>query len=144
MEDIFRGTGIEIEIKHSDDFLKIAETLTRIGVASRNQPTLFQSCHILHKRDSSGKSRYSIVHFKEMFKLDGKPSSFEIKDESRRNIIVRLLREWNLLNIIDKDKLLLTEDVDKEIQTTVKVIPYREKSNWDLVAKYQIGRKPSE
>ena len=141
MDDIFSGVGVRISLTQPDDFLKIKETLTRIGVPSKDKTTLFQSCHILHKRDPSGNSLYSIVHFKEMFKLDGKPSSIEAKDLARRNAIVKLLRQWNLLSVDQIDKLDETEEYSKEILTSIKVITHKEKDNWILIPKYKIGKK---
>lgn len=138
---LFKGIGVEVDIKNPDNFLKIKETLTRIGVASKKDAPkkLFQSCHILHKRDSSGISKYAIVHFKEMFQLDGKEAAFDDQDIPRRNAIVRLLEEWDLLDIIDQDN---AQDV-APIQT-IKILSYKEKSEWELVAKYKIGKKKRE
>ena len=98
-EDIFRGVGIEVRLPTEDSFLKIKETLTRIGISSRKEKKLYQSCHILHK-----KGRYSILHFKELFILDGKHNTFTEEDQARRNTIVNLLEEWELLEIVDKEK----------------------------------------
>jgi hypothetical protein len=122
---------IEIRLKQPDDFLKVRETLTRIGVASRNENKLFQSCHILHKQ-----GRYYIVHFKELFLLDGKESNFSENDVQRRNRITRLLSEWGLVEIVNES---LTEDASSISQ--IKIIPYKEKSEWELVPKYSIGSK---
>jgi len=123
---------IEVQLQDADDFKKIVETLTRIGVASRRDSTLYQSCHILHKR-----GKYYIVHFKEMFGLDGRPVNISEEDIQRRNRIATLLEEWGLLTIVDssdiKDNLLPLNKV--------KILPYREKQNWNLVAKYTIGKK---
>ena len=135
-EDIFKGLGVEIELGDPENFLKIKETLTRIGVASKIAPTLYQSCHILHKRDLTGASRYAIVHFKEMFKLDGKPSTLTEIDIARRNAIVKLLDEWKLLSIVNEETIGKVASM-----TSIKVISHKDKSNWNLVAKYQIGRK---
>ena len=121
---------LEISFKENDDFLKIRETLTRIGVASRKDRTLYQSCHILHKR-----GRYYIVHFKELFALDGKESSISENDLGRRNAISRLLEEWELLTVIDKTQSL--EPLAPMSQ--IKVLPHKEKPEWNLVAKYNIG-----
>ena len=121
---------LEISFKENDDFLKIRETLTRIGVASRKDRTLYQSCHILHKR-----GRYYLAHFKELFALDGKESSITENDLGRRNAIAKLLEEWELLSIINVSKA--QEPLAPMSQ--IKVLPHKEKSEWDLVAKYNIG-----
>ena len=121
---------LEISFKENDDFLKIRETLTRIGVASRKDKTLFQSCHILHKR-----GRYYLVHFKELFALDGKESSITENDLGRRNAISRLLEEWELLSIVNASKA--QEPLAPMSQ--IKVLPHKEKDEWNLVAKYNIG-----
>lgn len=131
MLSVFDGKGIEVDILSPDNFLKIKETLERIGISSQNN-TLYQSCHILHKNDGE-KSRYAIVHFKEMFMFDGKSSSITNEDISRRNSITALLQKWNLLKILDNNTY--------EIISNFKVIPYKDKNNWNLVSKYQIGRK---
>ena len=122
----------EIELNDDEDFLKIRETLTRIGIASRKDRTLYQSCHILHKR-----GKYYIVHFKELFALDGKPTNFSDNDLGRRNSIVNLLAEWGLLNLVDVNKT--TEPVVPLGQ--IKIIAHKDKPNWELVAKYNIGNK---
>ena len=121
---------LEISFKENDDFLKIRETLTRIGVASRKDKTLYQSCHILHKR-----GKYYLVHFKELFALDGKESSFTENDLARRNSIARLLEEWDLLSILDEEK----SSTPLAPMSQIKVLPHREKPEWNLVAKYNIG-----
>ena len=123
---------VEVKLKEDDDFLKIRETLTRIGIASRKDMKLYQSCHILHKQ-----GRYYIVHFKELFALDGKPTNFDESDISRRNTIVNLLNEWGLVELIDKTKS--QEPVASLSQ--IKVLSYGDKDKWELVAKYNIGRK---
>ena len=123
---------IEVRLIKEDDFLKIRETLTRIGVASRKDRKLYQSCHILHKQ-----GRYYVVHFKELFLLDGKPSNFSEDDIARRNTIVNLLTEWGLIQQINP--LKTREPVSPLSQ--IKVLPYKEKDEWELVAKYNIGRK---
>lgn len=123
---------IEVALTSEEDFLKIKETLTRIGVASRKDRKLFQSCHILHKQ-----GRYYIVHFKELFALDGKPSNFSEDDVARRNTIVNLLAEWGLIKLIDSKKS--SDPVAPFSQ--VKVITHKEKDEWELVAKYNIGKK---
>jgi hypothetical protein len=123
---------VEVKLKNDDDFLKVRETLTRIGVASKKDKILYQSCHILHKQ-----SRYYIVHFKELFLLDGKPSSFDDEDQGRRNTITNLLAEWGLITIVDP-----TTTVSPITQLShIKVLPFKEKDEWNLVAKYNIGRK---
>jgi len=129
-------TLVEIKLKDDNDFLKIKETLTRIGVISRKDKKLFQSCHILHK-----KGKYYIVHFKELFALDGKSTDFSEEDMGRRNTITGLLEEWNLLEVVDKSKM----EEPRTPMNQIKVIPYKEKSEWSLEQKYSIGnkRKPS-
>ena len=122
---------VECRLKQPDDFLKIRETLTRIGVASRNENKLYQSCHILHKQ-----GRYYIVHFKELFLLDGKESNFSDNDIQRRNKIAKLLSDWGLLEIVNES---LIEDASSISQ--IKIIPYKEKGDWELVPKYSIGSK---
>lgn len=132
-EDVFGGVGVEIAFDRKEDFLKIKETLTRIGVASKKDNKLYQSCHILHK-----KGKYAILHFKELFVLDGKEdvTFIDENDYGRRNAIVKLLSEWKLLRIISK------KNIDQVVpMSQVKVIPFSEKKNWDLVAKYTIGGK---
>ena len=121
---------LEISFKENDDFLKIRETLTRIGVASRKDKTLYQSCHILHKR-----GKYYLVHFKELFALDGKESSISENDLARRNAIARLLEEWELLSILDEEQ----SSTPLAPMSQIKVLPHKEKSEWSLVAKYNIG-----
>jgi hypothetical protein len=121
---------LEISFTENDDFLKIRETLTRIGVASRKDKTLYQSCHILHKR-----GKYYLVHFKELFALDGKESTISENDLARRNAIAKLLEEWGLL------KILIPEQASTPLapMSQIKVLPHKEKSEWSLVAKYNIG-----
>lgn len=123
---------VEIKLKKPDDFLKIKETLTRIGIPSKKDKTLYQSCHILHKR-----GKYYIVHFKELFALDGRPTDFQENDIARRNRIVKLLEEWNLVDVITKDKI--TTPVAPLNQ--IKVIAYKEKNEWVLENKYSVGKK---
>ena len=123
---------LEVKLKNEDDFLKVKETLTRIGVASRKDKTLYQSCHILHKR-----GKYYIVHFKELFALDGKNTDFEDNDLGRRNAIANLLSEWGLVEIVNKDKSSLPVAPLSQI----KIISYKEKDEWELTAKYNIGKK---
>ena len=120
---------LEISFNENDDFLKIRETLTRIGVASRKDNKLFQSCHILHKQ-----GRYFIVHFKELFLLDGKPSNLIENDVQRRNTIATLLADWGLINIINPEA---SKDLAPLRQ--IKVIPFKEKTQWELCPKYNIG-----
>lgn len=124
------SVGVEIDILDDENFLKIKETLTRIGIASRRDRKLFQSCHILHKR-----GRYYIVHFKEMFILDGIEESIPTEDILRRNTIANLLHDWSLCEIIDLDQ---TED--EADMRSIKIIPHSEKDQWELVPKYNIGR----
>ena len=120
---------LEIALKEPDDFLKIRETLTRIGVASRKDNKLYQSCHILHKQ-----GRYFIVHFKELFMLDGKPSNLMDNDVERRNTIATLLSDWGLLDIVNEDQAK-----NKAPLRQIKVIPHKEKHQWELCPKYNIG-----
>ena len=122
---------LEVTLEEPDDFLKVRETLPRIGVASRKDNTLFQSCHILHKQ-----GRYFIVHFKELFLLDGKKSNLEENDIARRNTIATLMSDWGLLSIDDKDKAN-----PKAPLRQIKIIPFKEKNNWTLQPKYNIGNK---
>lgn len=123
---------VEVRLRNSDDFLKVRETLTRIGVASKKEKTLYQSCHILHKQ-----GRYYIVHFKELFALDGKPSNFSESDMARRNTITNLLKEWDLIEVVIESQ---TENPISPI-SQIKVLPFKEKDEWELVAKYNIGKK---
>ena len=125
---------LEVTIKQPDDFLKVRETLTRIGVASRKDKTLFQSCHILHKQ-----GKYYITHFKELFALDGKNSTLTENDIQRRNTITLLLQDWNLIDVVNTT---LVEN--KAPLSQIKVLPFKEKSEWNLVAKYNIGKKPED
>lgn len=120
---------LEVTLNEPDDFLKVRETLTRIGVASRKDNTLFQSCHILHKQ-----GRYFIVHFKELFLLDGKPSNLMENDLQRRNTIATLLSDWGLIELVEPNQ---AKDIAPLRQ--IKVIPFREKNQWDLCPKYNIG-----
>ena len=123
---------VEIELNNPDDFLKIKETLTRIGVASRKGKTLYQSCHILHKRQ-----KYYITHFKELFILDGRESNFTDDDKARRNTIVNLLAEWGLVIVLDESKI----QTPVAPLSNIKVLPFKYKNEWDLRSKYTIGRK---
>ena len=122
---------LEVQLKEPDDFLKVRETLTRIGVASRKDKKLFQSCHILHKQ-----GRYFIVHFKELFALDGKEANLTDNDIERRNTIAQLLGDWGLIAIINT-----TVAEKKAPLSQIKVLSFNEKSQWDLQAKYNIGKK---
>jgi len=122
---------IEVELEERDDFLKVKETLTRIGISSFKDRKLYQSCHILHKR-----GKYYIVHFKELFALDGKPTNFSSEDRMRRNAIAMLLQEWNLIRVITP----IAED-DCATANQIKIISHKEKKDWELVAKYSIGNK---
>jgi hypothetical protein len=129
-------TLIEVRLSSPDDFLKVRETLTRIGVASKKEKVLYQSCHILHKRDKETKeSKYYIVHFKELFKLDGKPAELSQDDLARRNTIANILAEWNLISLVDPKK---SQSPISPI-STVKIVPHKEKVDWKLEAKYNIG-----
>lgn len=122
---------LEVTIKQPDDFLKVRETLTRIGVASRKDKTLFQSCHILHKQ-----GKYYIVHFKELFALDGKTATLSENDIQRRNTIAVLLADWSLIDIVKKEAA-----ENKAPLSQIKVLPFKEKKEWILSAKYNIGKK---
>ena len=123
-------TMLEITLNEPDDFLKVRETLTRIGVASRKDRKLFQSCHILHKQ-----GRYFIVHFKELFMLDGKKANLEENDIARRNTIATLLSDWGLIDFVRK------EELDVAPLRQIKIISYKEKDQWELCPKYNIGNK---
>ena len=124
---------LEVTLKQPDDFLKIRETLSRIGVASRKDKTLFQSCHILHKQ-----GKYYIVHFKELFALDGKKATLVENDVQRRNTISVLLQDWNLLSIVKPE-----DAENKAPLSQIKIIAFKEKNEWNLQAKYNIGKKQS-
>ena len=123
---------IEVALAEPDDFLKVRETLTRIGVASRKEKKLYQSCHILHKQ-----GKYFIVHFKELFALDGKKANLSMNDVQRRNRIIQLLSDWGLITTVNEDTL------DIAPLNQIKVISYKEKNNWVLETKYNIGKKKS-
>ena len=125
-------TLVEVELPESDNFLKVRETLTRIGIASSQNKKLFQSCHILHKQ-----GRYYIVHFKELFALDGKPTNFSDDDRARRNTITKLLEDWELIKVLNPE---LVETPTASLNQ-IKILPYKEKDEWELVAKYNIGKK---
>lgn len=131
-KDLFRGVGVEISLPHPDNFLKIKETLTRIGIASKKEKKIYQSCHILHKQ-----GKYSILHFKELFMLDGKENNFTDEDKARRNTIINLLEEWGLLNVNEPEK---AEDPVAPL-SYIKIISHKEKENWILEPKYNIGKK---
>jgi hypothetical protein len=122
---------IEVQLNEQDDFLKVRETLTRIGVSSRREKVLYQSCHILHKQ-----GQYYLVHFKELFALDGKPSNISENDIQRRNAVAKLLEEWGLVKIMNPSVI---EEVAPLHQ--IKIISFKEKDDWELVAKYNIGKK---
>ena len=122
---------VEVKLKQPDDFLKVRETLTRIGVASRNEKKLYQSCHILHKQ-----GRYYIVHFKELFLLDGKNSDFSDNDLQRRNRITKLLSDWGLVDVVNEQMIEEASSISQ-----IKILPHREKAEWELIPKYSIGSK---
>ena len=128
-------TMVECLLNEPDDFLKVRETLTRIGVASRKDKIIYQSCHILHKQ-----GRYFIVHFKELFALDGKPTNFSENDQARRNTIANLLAEWGLIKLINPEEI--SELVVPLNQ--LKILAFKEKELWELTAKYNIGSKKTE
>ena len=126
---------VEVVFNEPDDFLKVRETLTRIGVSSRKEKVLYQSCHILHKQ-----GQYYIVHFKELFALDGKPSNISENDIQRRNAIAKLLEEWGLIKILNPK--ILEDNIAPLHQ--IKIIAFKEKDEWSLIPKYNIGKKPQE
>jgi hypothetical protein len=123
---------VEVTLDQPDSFLKVRETLTRIGVAAKKENVLYQSCHILHKQ-----GKYYIVHFKELFALDGKPSNFSDNDIARRNTIANLMAEWGLVSLVDPEK---TKDNIAPL-SQIKILTHKEKVDWTLVTKYNIGRK---
>ena len=125
---------IEVGLREPDDFLKVRETLTRIGVASRKEKKLYQSCHILHKQ-----GKYYIVHFKELFALDGKKANLSLNDVQRRNRIVQLLSDWGLITISSKESI-----ADVAPLSQIKVLAYKEKGDWTLESKYNIGKKKED
>jgi hypothetical protein len=129
-DKLFRNTGIEIQVEEKN-FLKVKETLTRIGIASHKTKTLYQSCHILHKQ-----GLYGILHFKELFILDGKSANFDPEDLHRRNFIVKLLTDWGLVQHKNVSKL----DIPVDIAQNIKVLAFKNKNDWNLVAKYTIGK----
>ena len=126
---------VEVTLAEQDDFLKVRETLTRIGVAAKNDNILYQSCHILHKQ-----GKYYIVHFKELFELDGKPSNMSENDVARRNTIANLMAEWGLVKLVDLEKS--KEPIAPLSQ--IKILPHKEKNTWQLISKYTIGKKRRE
>ena len=122
---------VEVTLSQPDDFLKIRETLSRMGIASKKDKKLYQSCHILHKQ-----GRYFIVHFKELFGLDGKQTNFSKEDQERRNTIVKLLKDWGLISVVTEDKI-----ANQAPLSQIKVIAFKEKNEWILETKYNIGKK---
>ena len=124
---------VEVTLDQKDDFLKVRETLTRIGVASKKEKILYQSCHILHKQ-----GKYYITHFKELFSLDGKPTDITDNDLARRNTVANLLEDWELLKIVNKEQ---TKEPTVSL-SQVKIISHKEKADWELIPKYNIGKKP--
>lgn len=134
--DLTRGLGVEVKLKDPNDFLKVKETLQRIGIASKKDKTLYQSCHILHKQ-----GHYFIIHFKELFALDGKQTDFTEEDRARRNTIASLLDEWKLVSVVNPDQI----KEPKATLSNIKIISFKEKSDWKLESKYNIGKvKKSE
>lgn len=132
MNDTLIQAMVEVKLREPDDFLKVRETLTRIGIASRKEKTLFQSCHILHKQ-----GKYYIVHFKELFALDGKTTNFTENDTARRNSIANLLAEWELITLVEPDK-----SAEPTVPLSqLKILSFKEKDEWDLTPKYNIGNK---
>ena len=124
---------VEVTLDQKDDFLKVRETLTRIGVASKKEKVLYQSCHILHKQ-----GKYYITHFKELFALDGKPTDITENDIARRNTVANLLEDWELIKIVTKEQ---TKEPTVSL-SQVKIISHKEKADWELVPKYNIGKNP--
>ena len=132
MNDTLIEAMVEVKLNAPDDFLKVREPLTRIGIASRKEKTIFQSCHILHKQ-----GKYYIVHFKELFALDGKTTNFTENDTARRNSIANLLSEWELISLVDSDK-----SAEPTVPLSqLKILSFKEKDEWDLTPKYNIGNK---
>ena len=132
MNDTLIQAMVEVKLDEPDDFLKVRETLTRIGIASRKEKTLFQSCHILHKQ-----GKYYIVHFKELFALDGKTTNFTENDQARRNSIANLLAEWELISLVEPDK----SSEPTVPLSQLKILSFKEKDEWELTPKYNIGNK---
>ena len=130
----FLSTLVEVKLKNSEDFLKVKETLSRIGLASKKDNTLYQSCHILHKQ-----GKYYIVHFKELFALDGKNTNLSVNDVQRRNRIIQLLSDWGLITVVKADAI-----ADVAPLNQIKVLAFKEKDEWTLESKYNIGRKKTE
>jgi len=126
---VFKDIGVHVKLFDEEDFMVIRETLTRVGVSPKNKKILYQSCHLVHKNDV-----YVIAHFKELFALDGLPSNVSAEDIQRRNAIVKLLEEWELVEVIDKDKLL-----DAMPVSGLKIIKHSEKNNWELIPKFNTG-----
>lgn len=124
---------VEIKLKEEDDFLKVRETLTRIGVASKKDKVLYQSCHILHK-----KGLYYLVHFKELFALDGKETDLSENDLSRRNAVAKLLEDWGLVTVVNKKQI---ENPPPIFLSQIKIISHKEKNEWELITKYNIGKR---
>ncbi len=131
-ETLFKNLGIEVKFEDPKNFLKIKETLTRIGIASKKEQSLYQSCHILHKQ-----GRYAIFHFKELFQLDGKSAEFTTEDKARRNTITSLLEEWKLLTVLEPEKI----KEPKATLSNIKVLSHKEKVNWNLIPKYNVGQR---
>ena len=125
---------VEVTLNEKDDFLKVRETLTRIGVASKKDKILYQSCHILHKR-----GQYYVVHFKELFALDGKPTDITESDLARRNAIANLLEDWGLVKLVNSKQTEVPEPI---FLSQIKILSHKEKNEWQLVQKYNIGKKP--
>ena len=128
-DKIFNNVGVHIKLKDPDDFMVVRETLSRIGVSPKGKNILYQSCHLIHKNDI-----YIVAHFKELFSLDGLPSNISEEDIKRRNMIVKLLKDWELLEIIDKEKVKDTIPIN-----ALKIIRHEEKDNWDLIPKFNPG-----
>lgn len=133
--NLFDDLGILVDIKTPQNFLKIAETLTRMGILDKTNMKLVQSCNILHKKDENNNSHYAILHFKELFKLDGKPSNFSENDLERRNRIAIMLENWGLVTILQDI------EIDDDIHCIVGVIPHKDKNLYNLVSKYTIGKR---
>jgi hypothetical protein len=131
-DDIFRGRGVEVTLAKADNFLLIKETLTRIGIASKRENVLTQSCHLLHKQ-----GRYVIIHFKELLEMDGREVDFSEEDEGRCNTIASLLEDWGLLTIVDKER----SASPKANMSQIKILPHSEKQDWILKSKYTVGKK---
>lgn len=135
MSDIFCGYGVPIDIVRPDGFLILKETLTRIGVPSKDNKKLYQSCVIFHRTDYCGNSNYAIMHFKEMFALSGKQSTLTIADVARRNLISKLMEDWNLVKIKYPDKITEVAPI-----SSIKIIKSSEKNDWQLIEKYKVGK----